>query len=276
MASQLKLQQTLLSVGVSAWGGPTQGPNINKADQKLCDACRVGDYDSAKAALDEGANPSTHIRLALGEMTPIFLCATKGYKNIAEALILCGAQIHKKMDFDGTVCLHHAASNDESEMCEFLIAKGCDVNSRDKLGRTPLMDAAEIGSIKVIQVLIANDAEVNALDNEKHSALSYCIDFISKNDPKFFDCAKAFVQEHNADPTKAGKFTNCTLLHFAAAQGDMELCRSLVEEHGANIMQFDNERKGAIEYAMHGNHEEVAKYLEEQWELQNKSCCLMM
>merc|ERR1719229_30163 len=275
MASQLKLQQTLLSVGVSAWGGPTQGPNINKADQKLCDACRVGDYDSAKAALDEGANPSTHIRLALGEMTPIFLCATKGYKNIADALILCGAQIHRKMDFDGTICLHHAASNDQAEMCEFLISKGCSVNQRDKLGRTPLMDAAEIGSIEVIDILVANHAEVNAEDREHHTALSYCIDFVSKKEPKFFDSAVALVN-HGANPNYAGKFANRTLLHCAAAQGNLELVQQLVEVNKAALRVYDNEGKTPIKYAMEHKHQDVYDYLQQRLDLDNTSCCVIL
>merc|ERR1719384_2105610 len=128
-----------------------------------------------KKALEDGANPSVQFRLALGEITPIFLCASKGYKDITELLIEHHADINRKMDFDGTICLHHAASNDQSEMCEFLISKGCSVNQRDKLGRTPLMDAAEIGSIKVIDILVQNNADVNAEDREHHTALSSCI-----------------------------------------------------------------------------------------------------
>ena len=97
---------------------------MDERDERLCDACRVGDFEKAKKALEDGANPSVQFRLALGEITPIFLCASKGYKNIAELLIEYNANINRSMDFDGTICLHHAASNDQPEMCDFLISKG--------------------------------------------------------------------------------------------------------------------------------------------------------
>merc|ERR1712045_887090 len=113
-------------------------------------------------------------------------------------------------------------------MCDFLISAGCSAKSTDKLGRTPLMDAAEIGSIKVIDVLVENGAEVNAEDREHHTALSYCIDFVSKKEPKFFDSAVRLVQ-HGANPIYAGKFANRTILHCAAAQGNLELVQQLVE-----------------------------------------------
>lgn len=244
---------------------------IAEHDQALCDACRVGDFEKAKKALEDGANPSVQFRLALGEITPIFLCASKGYKEIAELLIEHNADINRKMEFDGTICLHHAASNDQPEMCEFLIEKGCDVNQTDKLGRTPLMDAAEIGSIDVINILIKNNADVNAEDNEHHTALSYCIDFVSRKEPKFFDAAVQLVH-HGANPNYAGKFANRNLLHCAAAQGNLELVQQLVQEHRAAIRVFDNEGKSPLKYAQEHRHAEVAEYLQQMLDQENKSC----
>ena len=77
---------------------------------RLCDACRTGNADDAKSALEEGANPSIQFKLALGEITPLFLCASGGYVHVATVLLEHGADVNKKADFDGTVALHHAAS----------------------------------------------------------------------------------------------------------------------------------------------------------------------
>jgi len=256
------MQDTLRSFGAAQWGGGAPSVQIQEHDQRLCDACRIGDFEAAKKALDEGADASVQFRLALGEITPIFLCASKGYKDIAEILIENGAAIERKMDFDGTICLHHAASNDQSEMCEFLISKGCSVNQRDKLGRTPLMDAAEIGSIKVIDILVQNNADVNAEDREHHTALSYCIDFVSKKEPKFFDSAVRLVN-HRANPNYAGKFTNRTLLHYAAAQGNLELVKQLIEDNQAYIKPIDDEGKTPLIYAKENDKQDVVAYLEQ-------------
>jgi len=270
------MADTLASFGAAQWGGGAPSVQIQEHDQRLCDACRVGDFEKAKAALEEGADASVQFRLALGEITPIFLCASKGYKEIAEILIENGAAIGRKMDFDGTICLHHAASNDQSEMCEFLISKGCPANSTDKLGRTPLMDAAEIGSIAVIDVLVENGADVNAEDRENHTALSYCIDFVSKKEPKFFEAAVLLVTKFKANPNYAGKFANRTLLHCAAAQGKLELVKQLVEVNKAALRVYDNEGKTPLNYAMEHKHEDVQNYLQQRLDLETASCCVVM
>ena len=156
-------------------------------------------------------------------------------------------------------------------MCEFLISKGCNVNSRDKLGRTPLMDAAEIGSVGVIDVLIENGAEVDSEDKERHTALSYCIDFVNSKEPKFFQAAWRLV-ERNANPNYSGKFANRTLLHCAAAQGDYERVKELVDKYHAAINVVDNDDKTPIEYARDNSHDEIANYLQEQLDGQMNGC----
>jgi len=144
------------------WGGAGPSQEVRESDKLLCTGCRTGDIDKVRQSLEEGANPSVQFRLALGEVTPIFLCASKGYNEIAELLIKSNIEIiNDRMGFDGTTCLHHAASNNQSEMCQLLIRYGCNVNQRDKLGRTALMDAAEIGSVKVIEVLVKNNCDLN-------------------------------------------------------------------------------------------------------------------
>ena len=131
------MHQALGAVGGTAtiWGGGGPVQEVRESDKKLCTGCRTGDINLVREALAEGANASVQFRLALGEITPIFLCASKGYKDIAELLIEKQPEIiQDRMGFDGTTCLHHAASNDQAAMCELLISNGCDVNLKDKLG----------------------------------------------------------------------------------------------------------------------------------------------
>eukprot|EP00483_Globobulimina_turgida_P012130 UN12152 len=165
------MHQALSGVGGSGqlWGGAGPTLDISEADKLLCTGCRTGETESVRKALKDGANPSVQFRLALGEITPIFLCASKGYSEIASLLIQNNAEIiNDRMGFDGTTCLHHAASNNQPEMCELLIKSGCSVNQKDKLGRTALMDAAEIGGVEVIHVLVKNHAHFNIKDKKHH------------------------------------------------------------------------------------------------------------
>ena len=52
-----------------------------------------------------------------------------------------------------------------------LIERGCDVNMRVEDGWTPLMAAANVGSLSIVKLLIDSGADANALDDEYGSAL---------------------------------------------------------------------------------------------------------
>ena len=124
------------------------------------------------------------------------------------------------------------------------------------------MDAAEIGSVEVINVLVQNQAKVNMEDKEHHAAVSYCLDFISKDEPKFFNSALALIN-HGANPNYAGKFTNRTLLHYAAAAGQTELVKQLIEENNAYPQPVDDEGKTPLDYALENEKEDCRLYLEQ-------------
>jgi len=132
----------------STWGDRTPIVLVKGCDQRLCDACRTGDFNAAQEAISQGADVNVSFRLALGEMTPIMIVSKYGHINIAELLLEKRVDIKRKIDFDGTTCLHNAAASNQYEMAKFLIQHGIDVNITDKLGRTPLMDAAEMGHEK--------------------------------------------------------------------------------------------------------------------------------
>lgn len=269
-----------LGGGANLWGGGGPSSQVSDVDKRLCDGCRDGDYDAVKEALDGGASPSVNFRLALGEITPILLCASRGYVRIARLLTAQDhSLIHEVMAFDGTTCLHHAASNEQAEMCELLLSEGCVVNKQDKLGRTALMDAAEVGAVKVMEVLVGDyNADVRIVDKEQHTAISYCLDFIgeqnsnsnreseNKSDEKGggdrFLLAALCLIEHGADPNYSGKFTGRTLLHYLAAQGNLEKVKMLIQDHRAETQPVDQDGKTPLDYAQEKKHQHVVDYLE--------------
>jgi len=264
------MQSTLKQWSTPNWGSGST-VQLSEADKKLCDACRRGNAKEVSDALEAGADPNLQFRLALGEVTPIFLCAQKGYKDVAEVLCQKGAKVDKIMDFDSTLPLHHAASNAQAEMCEFLIEKKCDVDALDKLKRTPLMDAAEVGCLEAVKVLLNHHANIDAKDSEGFDALSYCIDFVSKKDPRFYETAKYLVQ-NGADVNSVGKFAKRTILHCAAAQGDKELVHNLVDDKNVKIRVRDNENKTPMDYAIQTDNTELAEYLELNASRENGGC----
>jgi ankyrin repeat protein len=57
-----------------------------------------------------------------------------------------------------------------------LLAAGADPNAVDFEGATPLMYAAEVGTMELLRALLAAGADVNAQDAEGRTALMYASD----------------------------------------------------------------------------------------------------
>ena len=71
--------------------------------------------------------------------------------------------------------LHYAAWEGHKEIAELLIAKGADVNAKDKNSATPLHLAAEYDHKEIAELLIANGADVNAKRSDGSTPLDWAI-----------------------------------------------------------------------------------------------------
>ena len=56
-------------------------------------------------------------------------------------------------------------------MIRTLISKGANVNTTDKWGKTPLMDAVNQGQLDVVKLLVEADADIEMKSNEGQTAL---------------------------------------------------------------------------------------------------------
>jgi len=102
------------------------------------------------------------------------------------------------------------------------------------------------------------------------------LDFINKKEPRFFETA-IFLVRHNADPNYLGKFANRTILHCAAAHGDLTLIKELVEQYKADATIADSDDKTALNYAQEFGHAAIVEYLELKITEQQQNCnCTVM
>jgi len=108
---------------------------------------------------------SSFLRLGgsnISGMTDLHWAAWDGRTKAVEKLLAKGVDVNCR-NKDGYTPLHYAALKGRNKTVELLIAKGADVNARENVdGGTPLHDAAGFGHVKVVELLLAAGADVNA------------------------------------------------------------------------------------------------------------------
>ena len=81
--------------------------------------------------------------------TPLHLAADNGHKEIVELLIAKGADVNAK-NKGGSTPLHEAKTK---EVGELLIVEGANVNAKNSLGRTPLDNATLFNHPEIANLL---------------------------------------------------------------------------------------------------------------------------
>ena len=91
---------------------------------------------------------------------------------VATALTGCKRKGARPSQTSEGEALHSAASNrNRTADVERMLANGVDVDSRDKMGWTPLYHAAGLGHTRTVELLIAYGADVNTEDNKGETPL---------------------------------------------------------------------------------------------------------
>jgi uncharacterized protein (TIGR03067 family) len=100
---------------------------------------------------------------------------TKGNVKQVQSLLAKGADINKK-NKQGETPLYVAVKRDDKAMVEFLVAEGADIDAKNKDGQTPLHIAARQGHKYVAALLIERGAHPNAKNRWNRTPLDIAID----------------------------------------------------------------------------------------------------
>ena len=76
----------------------------------------------------------------------------------------------------GATPLHFAAYAADKDVVELLLANKAEVNAKDNEGKTPLHIAAGFGRKDVAELLLAKKAEINAKDKNGVTPLAFAVD----------------------------------------------------------------------------------------------------
>ncbi len=129
-------------------------PTAKAPDISIHDAAKGGNIEAVKQYLNDGAD--VELKCVNCGGTVLGHAAINGHKELAELLIAKGADVNTK-NKDSTTPLHQASLGGRKEVAELLIAKGADVNAKvvsgAKQGLTPLDAANERNHTEIADLL---------------------------------------------------------------------------------------------------------------------------
>ncbi len=125
----------------------------------LHNAILEGNLAKVKEFVESGTDVDMKDKLG---WTPAYWALSAGQKDIFEYLLNKDADITARTNIMGLTLLHQASRAGFTEIVEQLIAKGTDVNVKDKAGSPPLQFAASEGHEDIVKLLVAKGANVNA------------------------------------------------------------------------------------------------------------------
>jgi len=209
-----------------------QGADVNAQSESGLTALMLGATDRAKVEflLDRGANVNAATKVG---RTPLFIAAMSDPSaDIARLLIAKGANPKIKDKYNNTM-LNAAAAGNDAETVQLMIDAGVDVNAGPLTGLTPLMQAAGQSNTRVVKMLLAKGAKVDAVADTPFMV--------------------AFP------PPKAGPIVVdfYTALLMAAPFGPVELVQALLDA-GADVNLAEGRKMTPLMLAVAADHQDPA------------------
>lgn len=190
----------------------------------------------------------------------IFIAVEAGDLSMVKKLLRDNPDMVSRLHVDpndeniGSSLLNEAILTGNNRMIELLIANKADVNAPDKTGPTPLQEATEMREMGAMELLLAHNADVNGRNAEGSTALQYLGSTSDGDIPE----AKLLLA-HGANVNNRDNEGN-TPLHRAAEIGSKELTELLLE-HGPEVNSTNNAGITPLQIALVKEYKDVAELL---------------
>jgi ankyrin repeat protein len=205
-------------------GGADVDAKNNKGETALRYAARNGFEDVIELLLQHGCHEIPGV-----DVTDDGAASIESFRNAAEKGDLKRIKTQLKYnsdlvftkDFNGWTPLHYAVSRGRRDLAELLLANEADVNARDKNGAMPLLWAAKSGHRDLAELLLASKADVNAKESDyAKTSLHFAAEEGHQDVAKLLLAGKADVDAKNN--------IDATPLHFAAFKGHSDVAKLLL------------------------------------------------
>jgi ankyrin repeat protein len=247
----------------------------------LHEASAFGHVGLARILIEQGADASARTN---DGRTPLHFASSYGYMDIARILVKHGADTSAQAQ-DGQSPLHVAASYGNLEITRILVEHAADVTAQAKKGWSPLHSAASCGSVVIARFLIEHGADATTRDHDNETPRDVAskgghtefVHFLDKHSPYPYAPAQAKDRrtrspvsmeeraekrkEHGASSSSTSRIeSGWTPLHVAAAKGDVEGVRALVE-CGSETMALADDGRTPLHVAVEMGNVEVVRVL---------------
>lgn len=194
----------------------------------------------------------------INQKTPLYWAIKSANTTCVELLLEFEADVNLVCDTEtGLTPLMVAVSHNSYEICEVLLDNDADVDASDALSRTPIVHAIlEHSSYKIIELMLFWGAHTDYIDSNGASLL----------------CLAAKEAECSVDSIRILSAVGCdemhkdnngrTPLHMAAAVGNADIVEALLDIGGETLlMSRDNDGKLALHDCAIGGYIETARHL---------------
>ena len=241
-------------------------------DKRLEKAVERGKVEQVQALLREDKQRVTET--GRQGRTLLHLAAAAGQTAVAKALLAAGADLNAVAETHKTP-LHEALENQHFELARFFIAQGAALEISDFNNRTPLHLAAAQGNLEMVALLIKKGANVNqtagapthrpsinysplvlAVGNGHLEVVRYLLDHGADIKVRASLSPIGYSGLENRAPEPGAP----TLLHHAAAQGNVEIVKLLLDR-GLDVNAEGPYYRTPLHEAAEEGQVEVAKLL---------------
>lgn len=138
-----------------------------KGETALLIAVRHGSFKAITALL---ASPQTDVETRnKQDESPLMLAALKGYLDVAKQLIARDADVNKP----GWAPLHYAATKGDLPMIDLLLENDAYIDAESPNGTTPLMMAAQYGTPQAVKMLLEAGADATIKNGLNLTAIDF-------------------------------------------------------------------------------------------------------
>uniref|UniRef100_A0A673YF94 Transient receptor potential cation channel, subfamily A, member 1b n=1 Tax=Salmo trutta TaxID=8032 RepID=A0A673YF94_SALTR len=212
--------------------------HINVLDKSCCSplhmAVRGGNVDIIKFCIQKGAKIDQQ---QMDRSTALHFACSQGATEAVKLMLSSYSRVDSIINLpDGAyqTPLHRSTIFDHTELAEYLISKGADIDYIDCKGLSPLLLATNCGAWRTVALLLSKGANVNIKDKSGCNFLHLAI-----LQPKGLKNLTGDILQHSSmlDLLSTEDNEGCTPLHYACRLGIHESVKNIL------VLQVSLERK---------------------------------